>query len=83
MLRRLVGHINSINFEINTFAAEMDKVFPMRSNLQDIPRHYFVPGDNAKPQKKPKLPDIIKTGRYNSEEDRIILQNWKDLMAES
>ena len=60
----------------------MTKVFPMPGGLRVIPRHYFVPGSNAHPQylNKPKLPDNIKTGRFSSEEDGIILKNWQELL---
>ena len=76
----MVKYIESDNIEINRNAMEYDKVFPLPVGLRVIHRKEFVPGDKTSPLNKPKLPDIIKTGRYNSEEDGIILKNWKELL---
>ena len=82
VLGRMVNHIKRQNIEINSYAVENDKVFPMTAGLQSIPRHCFVPGGHARPQylNKSKLPVIIKTGRFNREEDGIILKNFKELL---
>jgi len=82
VLGHMVKHSKSQNIEINRYALEHDKVFPMPSGLRNIKKRDFVPGATSYPEclNKPNLPDIIKTGKFNPEEERIILSNWKKLV---
>ena len=74
VLGRMVKHTESQDIPINRYAVENDKVFPMRASLHQIPRLQFVPG--AEKDRAAMLPGNIKTGRFNINEDEIILKNW-------
>jgi len=78
VLGRMVKYIETENIEINRYAVENDKVFPIPSSMLSIPRRNFTNYPS-----RPKLPDIIKTGRFNREEDGIILKNWKELLEDT
>jgi len=71
VLDTMVAHIDSKDIKVNTLAVEADDVIPTPGSLHNIGRHT---------SRKSELPVEIITGKYNSEEDGIILNNWKELL---